>query len=91
SRDPAKVCARLEEFPGEDRIFMNHIRGALLQKCTQNHEFKYAAAIFEEARRAHPRWKSRILAAGFDYLPGPNDSDAPIAEAMNDAIKKAGI
>ncbi|MFN0205801.1 MAG: hypothetical protein ACKVS6_05750, partial [Planctomycetota bacterium] len=42
SRDPAKVCARLEEFPGEDRIFMNHIRGALLQKCTQNHEFKYA-------------------------------------------------
>lgn len=91
SRDPARVCARLEAFPSEDRIFMNHIRGVLLQKCTQNHEFKYAAAILEESRNAHPRWKARILAAGFDYLPGPKDKDASIAEAMNDAIKKAGI
>lgn len=62
---------------------------ALLRVATQDHHLKYAAAAREEAARAPLAYRSRILGAGFDYLPTGADL-APRAQLAEQVLERSG-
>ncbi len=43
-------------------------RAVLVRKAQEHHDYKFAAAIFEEVRAAHPDLAPRVLASAFAYL-----------------------
>lgn len=51
-------------------------RAVLVRKAQEHHDYKFAAAVFEEARAAHPNLAPRVLASAFSYLRHAREKDA---------------
>jgi hypothetical protein len=52
-----------------------------VRKVHEHHDYKFTAALIEEAARASPAIGNRMLAAGICWLRGPGGTDHPVAKA----------
>jgi hypothetical protein len=91
SKDAAAVRTHLDRRPQDAAAFLRRLKDKVGAKATEYHQFKYAVAIEDESRRAHPRWASRILAPAVPYLPTGNEPDTDITARANKALTKAGV
>jgi hypothetical protein len=58
----------------------------IFRKGTDAHDYKYAAAIFEDYRRLSPAWRPHILATSVYHLKGSSQVDSPVMERAREAI-----
>lgn len=91
SRSPARVSAALELDPARQSAYLARLRGDLIPRADQNHQYKLAAAVIEEARRIHPRWRARVLATAVDYLPAATEATTNVHTRSLAALKRAGV
>ena len=66
------------------------MRSLLYRGVVQNHQIKFAAALFEDVRRSHPRWRSVLLAPAFGYLPGARVEATELFERSSELILRLG-
>ena len=52
-------------------------RAVLVRKAQEHHDYKFAAAIFEEVGAAHPALAPRVLASAFVYLRHAGETETP--------------
>ena len=62
-----------------------------LPKAVEDHQFKFAAAVFEESRLTHPFWGPLVLAPAFPYMPGVRDERPEPIERARAALAEAGL
>jgi hypothetical protein len=90
ARAPARVWAALERAPDE-QAYLARLRSDLVPRADQNHQYKLAAAVIEESRRVHPRWRARILATAVDYLPAASEPPSEVHSRSLAALRRAGV
>ena len=88
---PAVARRYLDRDPGHSTPFLGQLRGNLVHRAFQSHQYKYAAAIQEESTLVHPRWASRILAPAITYLPNAADPEAEVAERSLHLLRRVGL
>jgi len=64
-RTAAKFLTRQGQEP-----YLKQMRRFLFLNATQDHQYKYLAALHEEARQVPPVWAPSILAPAVRYMPG---------------------
>jgi hypothetical protein len=67
-------------------LFMDAARHLVFTKGTDSHDYKFAAAAFEEFRHASPSWQPHLLAASVFHLKGAADADSPLLERTRQAL-----
>ena len=67
--------------------FQRAARRLILQKAADPHDFKYAAAIFEDMERVSPRWKPQMLATAVYNLRGADTPDSPVMQRARAAVQ----
>jgi hypothetical protein len=67
-------------------VFMNAARHLIFTKGTDSHDYKFAAAAFEEFNHASETWRPHLLAASVFHLKGTTDSDSPLLERTRQAL-----
>lgn len=63
----------------------------LARKAVEDHQHKYAAAIFEESRLVHASWAPSLLACAVPYLPGKAEAETEVCRRSLRAMAKAGV
>jgi hypothetical protein len=58
----------------------------LNEKANNSHDYKYAAAAFEDAALVSGRWRPAFLAATVSVLHGPASDDAPVFKQAREAL-----
>jgi hypothetical protein len=71
---------------GSAELFMDAARHLIFTKGTDSHDYKFAAAAFEEFRHANASWQPHLLAASVYYLKGASDSDSPLLQRAREAL-----
>jgi hypothetical protein len=66
--------------------FLDAARHLVFTKGTDSHDYKFAAAAFEEFRHANAAWQPNLLAASVYYLKSASDSDSPLLERTRQAL-----
>lgn len=89
--DPAAAASFLERNPAAAKRYLVHLDDAGADRTVEYHQFKYAVAIRDEAARAHPAWRSRILAPAMGYLPVGRERPTDLAFRSLDALERAGV
>jgi len=87
---PAAAYAFLSHT-GATSAFRSALAGQLPLKAAEHHQHKYAAAVFEESRVAHPRWQPQLLACALPYLPGAGEPDTELAQRSLRVLQQAGV
>ncbi len=64
---------RLSAGATETGAYLDRVRSHLYERATQDHQYKFAAALHEEARAIHPMHSARLLAPAITYLPTARD------------------
>ncbi len=77
--------------PAQAPAYLARLRSALFCRAQEHHQIKYAAAMAEECRLAHPQWASRILAPAAEYVANPHDPDTEVYLRSPAALEKGGI
>jgi hypothetical protein len=72
------------------RHFMDAARHLIFTKGTDSHDYKFAAAAFEEFRHASEAWQPHLLAASVYHLKGASDADSPLLERTRQALAVLG-
>jgi hypothetical protein len=67
-------------------LFMDAARHLVFTKGTDSHDYKFAAAAFEEIHHASPMWQPHLLAGSVFYLKAAGDSDSPLLERTRAAL-----
>lgn len=88
---PAQARTWLDREPSKRPLYLAQLRSRVSRRGQEHHQHKYAAAVEEESRLAHPRWASRILAPAVDYLANPADTETEVYRRSLRALQKAGI
>jgi hypothetical protein len=57
-------------------------------KANNSHDYKYAAAAFEDVALVSERWRPAFLAATVNVLHGPASEDAPVFREAREALAK---
>lgn len=90
SRSPAVARVALER----DEVaagYLGQMRHHVVRSVLEDHQFKYAAALAQEAGATHPRWRSRVIAPAADYLvPDGREPTDPYERAQR-ALRRAGV
>ena len=76
-RDLAESCQRL--------------RAALVRTGSEHHQYKYAAAMFEESQRVEESLRPTLVAAAVDYLANHQDRETAFHRAANTMLGAAKL
>ena len=68
--------------------FMDAARHLVFTKGNDSHDYKFAAASFEEFRHANPSARAQLLAASVFYLHGTTDRDSPLLQRTQQALAR---
>jgi hypothetical protein len=79
-RDPLRISTYQAELIGH-----------LARKGLEDHQHKYAAAVFEESALAHASWAPYLLACAVPYLPGKAEAETELARRSLQTIASAGL
>jgi len=71
---------------GEDAALLNAARQAMVLKGNDAHDFKFGAAVLEDAAAVSPEWRGRFLAAGMMQLNGSGEPDSPTVSRTRAAL-----
>lgn len=72
------------------RSFMDAARHLVFTKGTDAHDYKFAAAAFEEFLHANPSSRPQLLAASVFHLRGASERESPLLEGTREALKALG-
>jgi hypothetical protein len=59
----------------------------IFRKGTDAHDYKYAAAIFEDYRLVSPAWRPQMLATAMYHLRGTSAADSPLMHRAREAVR----
>ena len=94
--DPAKSDAaagkafRFARDPSTTGAFMRTAKRLIFIKGNEPHDYKYAAAVFEDYRLVSPEWQPHMLATAAYYLKGSTDPDSPLMQRAREAVRSLG-
>ena len=71
-----------------DRLF-DAARGLVFTKCTEHHQYKWPAAIFEDYYQVSPEWRPHMAATSMYYLRGAGHPDSRVIERAIDELQRA--
>jgi hypothetical protein len=82
-----KTLGYLQSGGSAAQIFATQ-RRLIFHKGRDSHDYKYGAAVWEEAQLASdPKWKATLAAASMHYTPGSNAPDSPLMKRAQEAVK----
>lgn len=77
-----KVVRYAQRYP-ESEAFFREARRLICLNSSDEHHYKYSAAVFEHHRLVDPRWRPHMLAAALHYFPSvPNSNMQRAREAL---------
>ena len=83
-----KAFALLHERPEAVPLFTQAAHGWLCRKASNDtHEYKFLAAMMENARWVSPEWRPHLLAAGVHYFHGAQTPDNAITQQARELLK----
>jgi hypothetical protein len=88
SRDQAarKTLGYLRSGGSPSLLFATQ-RRMIFHKGRDSHDFKYGAAVWEEAQlTTEPRWQAALAAASMHYTPGSSTPDSPLMKRAKEAV-----
>ena len=86
-----KVFVLAKERPEAVPLFVQAAQSWLCQKASGDaHDYKFLAAILEEAQWVSPRWQPHLLAASVHFLHGKQSPDHPVVQQSREALRKQG-
>ena len=86
----AKAFAFDRRFGGADKLF-DGARRLVFTKCTEHHQYKWPAAIFEDYRIVSPEWRPHMAATAMYYLRGTGHPDSPVIERALDELRTVEV
>ena len=87
--DPAGAAAKAIQFAKrnpEPGVFARAANRLIFRKGTDAHDYKYAAAIFEDYGLVSKTWRPQMLATSVYHLRGSTLPDSPIMKRAEDAV-----
>jgi len=86
-----KVFALAREQPRAVPLFVQAAHSWLCRKASNDaHEYKFLAAILEDAAWVSPEWQPHLLAASVHYFHGKQSPDNPVVQQARDALQTKG-
>jgi hypothetical protein len=85
-----KVFALTRDRPDAVPQFVQTARSWLCRKgSNDSHEYKFLAAILEDAGWVSAEWRPHLLAASVHYFHGDQSPDNPVIQQVRDALRTA--
>jgi hypothetical protein len=70
-------------------LFVQTAHSWLCRKASNDtHEYKFLAAILEDAGLVSPEWRPHLLAASVHYFHGDRSPDNPVIQQVREALPK---
>src|SRR5262249_35465063 len=86
-----KVFALARERPEAVPLFAGAAHSWLCRKANDDaHEYKFLAAILEDAACVSPAWRPHLLAASVHYFHGTKTPDNPVIRQVKEAMRHKG-
>src|SRR5262249_47896270 len=86
-----KVFVLARERPEIVPLFMQTAHSWLCRKANNDaHEYKFLAAILEDAACVSPQWRPHLLAASVHYFHGKQTPDNPVMQQVQEALHHKG-
>jgi hypothetical protein len=86
-----KVFVLARERPDTVPLFVQTARSWLCRKANDDaHEYKFLAAILEDAACVSPAWQPHLLAASVHYFHGTQTPDNPVIRHVQEALQHTG-
>ena len=86
-----KVFALASQRPEAVPLLVQTAHSWLCRKASNDtHEYKFLAAILEDATQVSPEWQPHLLAASVHYFHGNQTPDNPVIEQAREALRKIG-
>lgn len=86
-----KVFVLARERPEVVPLFLQAAHIWLCRKANDDaHEYKFLAAILEDAARVSPAWQPHLLAASVHYFHGQQTPDNPVMQHVREALQHKG-
>jgi hypothetical protein len=86
-----KVFVLARERPEVVPLFLEAAHSWLCCKANDDsHEYKFLAAILEDAARVSPAWQPHLLAASVHYFHGKQTPDNPVIQQVQEALQHKG-
>ena len=82
----AKAFAFDRRFGRADELF-DGARRLVFTKCTEHHQYKWPAAIFEDYQLVSPEWRPHMAATAMYYLRGTGHPDSSVIERALEELK----
>jgi hypothetical protein len=83
-----KVFVLVKERPEVVPLFMQAAHGWLCRKANDDaHEYKFLAAILEDAACVSAAWQPHLLAASVHYFHGNQTPDNPVTQQVQEALQ----
>lgn len=84
-----KVFALTSQRPEAVPLLVETAHSWLCRKASNDtHEYKFLAAILEDATQVSPEWQPHLLAASVHYFHGNQTPDNPVIEQAREALRK---
>jgi hypothetical protein len=84
-----KAFALIGKRPEAAALFVQTAHGWLCRKASNDHhEYKFLAAILEDAALVSAQWRPHLLAASVHYFHGDRTPDNPVIEQAREALRK---
>jgi hypothetical protein len=85
------VFALATKRPEVVPLFAGAAHGWLCRKASDDaHEYKFLAAILEDAACVSPAWRPHLLATSVHYFHGKQTPDNPISQQVHEALPHKG-
>jgi hypothetical protein len=86
-----KVFALTSQRPEAVPLFVQTAHSWLCRKASNDHhEYKFLAAILEDATLVSPEWQPHVLAASVHYFHGNQTPDNLVIQQAREALRKIG-
>jgi hypothetical protein len=84
-----KIFTLTHERPEARPLYVQAALSWMCRKASSDpHEYKFLAAILEEAETASPEWQPHLLAASIHFLHGNQSADYPAVQQAREALQK---
>src|SRR5262249_16222524 len=84
-----KVFVLAREHPDTVPLFVQTAHSWLCRKANDDaHEYKFLAAILEDAANVSPAWQPHLLAASVHYFHGTQTPDNPVIQHVQEALRQ---
>ncbi len=85
--EAARKAYRLAEIDPDPTRFRRAAQNLLLRKAAEVHDFKYAAAIFEDYAFVSPKWRPAMLATAVYNLRGSEHPDSEVMQQARESLR----